>query len=151
MVLTWLFNLVDKTDIVEVVVFPDRYASSEGIIKEDEVVVVKGVLDIDIENENLKIVANDLYSIDSLLNQYNTLTLKIDEEKAKNGFLEKLKSMLDKYTPKTNEDVMKTQKVVLELDVSSYRAIVQTSKDVVLSKTLIEELSKYGIEFSLAS
>ena len=53
--------------------------------------------------------------------------------------------------PKTNEDVMKTQKVVLELDVSSYRAIVQTSKDVVLSKTLIEELSKYGIEFSLAS
>jgi len=146
-----IFNLVDKTDIVEVVVFPDRYTSSEGIIKEDEVVVVKGILDIDIENENLKIVANDLYSIDSLLNQYNTLTLKIDEEKAKNGFLEKLKSMLDKYTPKANEDVMKSQKVVLELDVSSYRAIVQTSKDVVLSKTLIEELSKYGIEFSLAS
>jgi len=146
-----IFNLVDKTDIVEVVVFPDRYTSSESIIKEDEVVVVKGILDIDIENENLKIVANDLYSIDSLLNQYNTLTLKIDEEKAKNGFLEKLKSMLDKYTPKANEDVMKSQKVVLDLDVSSYRAIVQTSKDVVLSKTLIEELSKYGIEFSLAS
>ena len=148
-----IFNLIDKTDIVEVVVFPDRYISSENIVKEDEVVVVKGTLDIDIENESVKIVANDIYSIDSLLNQYNTITLKIDENRAKNGFIEKLKLLLDKYDSQSCDiqDIMKTQKVLLELDTAYYKALVQTSKEVVLSKNLIDELSKHGIEFSLAS
>ncbi len=150
-----IFNLIDKTDIIEVVVFPDKYASSQSVIKEDEVVIVKGTLDIDIENENLKIVANDIFSVDSLLNHYSTITLKLDTDKARNGFLEKLKNLLDRYEIKSSaerhQDVMKSQKVLLELDTANYRALVQTSKEIVLSKHLIEELSKNGIEFSLAS
>jgi len=147
-----IFNLIDKTDLIEVVVFPDRYATAKDFIQEDNVVLIKGTLDIDIENENLKIVANEVYSIDSLLNHYSTIMIKFDEERAKNGLLDKLKSVLDNYKPKSDEsDMLKTQSVVLELEGKSYKALIQTSKEVVLSKNLIDELIRHDIDFYLAS
>ncbi len=146
-----IFNLVDKTDIIEVVVFPDKYKSVENVIKEDEVIVVKGNLDIDIENENVKVSANDIYGINTFLGLYSNLIIKLDDKKSKKDNLEKLKKIVDKYIQLNKDDISRSQSLIIDIETKDYKAIIQTSTNIVLCKDLINDLNGFGVNFDLAS
>ncbi len=93
-----IFNLIDKTGIIEAVVFPDVYEENKEKIKEDSVVVLKGTVEEDLETESLKFVAREVFLPEEVSkngNGYITLILK--REDALNGKLEKLKEILEKY------------------------------------------------------
>ena len=146
-----VFNLIDKTDIVEVVVFPDRYSTIQQIIKEDEVVIIRGFIDIDMENESMKMIAVDVFSVDSFLNSYSSIIIKLNGNIMNREYLENLKNMLTNYVPKDKEDVVKSQNVIFDIETESYKAMIQTLNDIVLCKELINDLKTSGIDFVLLS
>ncbi len=61
-----IFNLIDKTGIMECVVFPETYESIKHKLEEDRVVVVEGYITTDAETEQKKLTVQRLYLPDEL-------------------------------------------------------------------------------------
>ena len=115
-----VFNLIDRTGIVEVVVFPDSYEEFREKLREDRVVVLNGYTDEDLETESVKFIAQEVLLPEEVSrngNGYITLILK--REDAVNGKMEKLKELLDKFK---NPEGMQ---VVFEIKGKDFRAVLQ--------------------------
>jgi DNA polymerase-3 subunit alpha len=76
-----VFNLIDKTGIGEVVLWPEIYEENKERLKDDELVVIHGTLVEDQETETLKIVAKEIYSIEEFLSsKIKYVRIKIQRE-----------------------------------------------------------------------
>ncbi len=88
-----LFNLIDRTSLVETVVFPDVYEVCGEKLKEDAVVVIKGFVEEDIETEKVKLLAKEVLLPEEFSgNGY--VTLLLTKEDVLNGKGEALKDLL---------------------------------------------------------
>ncbi len=116
-----VFNLIDKSGIVEAVAFPDVYETYEERIKEDAVAVVRGYIEEDTETESLKLVVREVFLPEEVSRNGNSfLTILLREEDTRNGKLEKLKSLLDRHL---DPDGLQ---LVLELRGKDFRALLKT-------------------------
>ncbi len=133
-----VFNLIDKTGIIEVVVFPDAYEINKEKIKEDEVVVIKGIVDEDIETEDMKVIAEEVMKPEEFAKEANMINLLISRDTVMNMDLEKLKKLLEEFKDKEGNQVLIT---VLGND---FKAILQLPPDfkVEVNPKLIERLER---------
>jgi len=92
-----LFNLIDKTGIVECVVFPETYESLKDKLQEDGVVVVEGDLVTDFETEKKKLVVRRILLPEEVERELKVV-FKFHEGLIKDGFLEKLRNFLKRLS-----------------------------------------------------
>ncbi len=119
-----IFNLIDKTGVVEVIIFPDLYKDCKRKIKEDRVVICKGTLEEDIEVENFRLIARDIYIPEEFIqNNGNSITIVIKREDTFNGRVEKLKQLLDQF--KSSEGIQ----IVFHLYGDNFKALLQPPPD----------------------
>ncbi len=93
-----VFNLIDRTGVVEVVVFPDTYEENREKLKEDRVVVCTGTVEEDLETETAKLIAREItLPEETARNGGNYMTIHLRREDTFNGKLEKLRELLDRF------------------------------------------------------
>ncbi|RTZ70659.1 MAG: hypothetical protein DSZ30_00435 [Aquificaceae bacterium] len=92
-----LFNLIDKTGIVECVVFPETYEVLKDKVQEDTVVVVEGDLVTDFETEKKKLIVRRLLLPEEVEKQLK-IVLRFPEKVISEQFLEKLRGFLKKLS-----------------------------------------------------
>jgi DNA polymerase III alpha subunit/intein/homing endonuclease len=89
-----IFNLVDKTGLIECVVFPAVYERVKNLLEEDKVVIIQGDVEYDEENERKVLVVRDVISVEDL-EEKAVVKLRFKEELIKKEeFLKKLKRFL---------------------------------------------------------
>ncbi len=88
-----LFNLIDKTGILECVVFPDTYEAVKHKLGEDRVVVVEGDLTTDAETENKKLIVRRVWEPGELERE-TEIKIKLPAERINDNILEKLAQFL---------------------------------------------------------
>jgi DNA polymerase-3 subunit alpha len=119
-----VFNLIDKTGIVETVIFPDLYQQYREIIKPDRVVVLRGMKDEDIETESVKFVAREVFLPEEFVREGNGyLTIVMRDLQVRDDKLEELKSLLTRFT---DEEGLQ---VVIKITGDGYRSILQLPPD----------------------
>ncbi len=142
-----LFNLIDKSGVMECVVFPDVYEESKEKIKEDRVVVLRGAVEEDIETETLKFLVKEVLLPEEVARNGNGfLTIFLRKEDVLNGKLSPLKRILEKYR---DEDGLK---ILFVVEGSDFRATLQASPDYIVnpSAELLRLLSdKLKIKFAV--
>ncbi|RTZ59197.1 MAG: hypothetical protein DSZ31_04435 [Gammaproteobacteria bacterium] len=92
-----LFNLIDKTGIVECVVFPETYEVLKDKVQEDTVVVVEGDLVTDFETEKKKLIVRRILLPEEVEKQLK-IVLRFPEKVISEQFLEKLRGFLKKLS-----------------------------------------------------
>ncbi len=133
-----LFSLIDRSGILEVVVFPGVYEEFREKISEDGVVVASGYIEEDVETESVKLVAKELLLPEEVPKNGNGyFTLVINEKDTKNGKLERLKELLDSHLSSEGLQVM------FEVLGKDFRAVLNAPPDyrVVPSPGLINTLT----------
>jgi DNA polymerase-3 subunit alpha len=91
------FILDDPSDSIETIVYPSVYQNFKNYIKENEIVIVKGKIEVDKSNEeqnedldqeeNFKLIANEIYSFNNFINKNNNLNSINDNLNKINPFL----------------------------------------------------------------
>ena len=138
-----VFNLLDRTGIIECVVFPGVYEESKDLIEEDKVVVIKGFLDEDLETENVKFVVKEVHSPEEFAKETrNTLYIFLKREQAINGVAERLKELIDKNR------VEDGYTLVLTIDLGDYLVDLALPQDMKLKadRKVIEEIENLGVK-----
>ncbi|RUM27846.1 MAG: DNA polymerase III subunit alpha [Aquifex sp.] len=138
-----VFNLLDRTGIIECVVFPGVYEESKDLIEEDKVVVIKGFLDEDLETENVKFVVKEVHSPEEFAKETrNTLYIFLKREQAINGVAERLKELIDKNR------VEDGYTLVLTIDLGDYFVDLALPQDMKLKadRKVIEEIENLGVK-----
>jgi len=93
-----VFNLLDKSGMVETVVFPDVYEEFRDLIKPDRVVVVRGVKDEDVETEGIKFVGREVLEPETAVRiSSNYLTLNMKAQDVREDKLKALQEVLSKF------------------------------------------------------
>jgi DNA polymerase III subunit alpha len=91
------FILDDPSDSIETIVYPSVYQNFKNYIKENEIVIVKGKIEVDKSNEeqnedldqeeNFKLIATEIYSFNNFINKNNNLNPINDNLNKINPFL----------------------------------------------------------------
>jgi DNA polymerase-3 subunit alpha len=91
------FILDDPSDSIETIVYPSVYQNFKNYIKENEIVIVKGKIELDKSNEeqtedldqeeNFKLIATEIYSFNNFINKNNNLNSINDNLNKINPFL----------------------------------------------------------------
>jgi DNA polymerase-3 subunit alpha len=91
------FILDDPSDSIETIVYPSVYQNFKNYIKENEIVIVKGKIEVDKSNEeqtedldqeeNFKLIATEIYSFNNFINKNNNLNSINDNLNKINPFL----------------------------------------------------------------
>jgi DNA polymerase-3 subunit alpha len=91
------FILDDPSDYIETIVYPYVYQNFKNYIKENEIVIVKGKIEVDKSNEeqnedldqeeNFKLIANEIYFFNNFINKNNNLNSINDNLNKINPFL----------------------------------------------------------------
>ena len=141
-----VFNLIDRTGLIETVVFPDVYEASEDKVKEDNVVVVKGYVDEDVETERMKLVAREVLAPeDHAGNGNGYVTILIPREKVLEGGIEDLKVLIDRF--RSEEGLQ----VLLHVSGPDFSALLKPPPDcrVSLSPEFLSSLEELGFKIHL--
>ena len=88
-------QLEDLGGQVELVIFPDAFASAEVILKSDGALLVSGT--VEVEQEAAKVLVDRVQRLDDVLREAKSLTIEISEEIQKGEKLEALRKILEKY------------------------------------------------------
>ncbi len=118
-----VFNLIDRTGVIECVVFPDVYEASREKLREDRVVVCRGTVEEDVETENLKLLVREVTMPEELSTLGSYLTVYLRREDTFNGKLEKLRKVLEQFRDPEGKQV------VLHLEGEDFRAVLHPSPD----------------------
>jgi len=91
------FILDDPSDSIETIVYPSVYQNFKNYIKENEIVIVKGKIEVDKSNEeqtedldqeeNFKLIATEIYSFNNYITKNNNLNSINDNLNKINPFL----------------------------------------------------------------
>jgi DNA polymerase III subunit alpha len=91
------FILDDPSDSIETIVYPSVYQNFKNYIKENEIVIVKGKIELDKSNEeqnedldqeeNFKLIATEIYSFNNFITKNNNLNSINDNLNKINPFL----------------------------------------------------------------
>ncbi len=93
-----IFNLIDKSGMIETVVFPDAYEEYRDLIKPDRVVVVKGIKDEDVETEGTKFVGREVLDPEAAVRMTSSyLTLNLKPHDVRDDKLDALREILKKF------------------------------------------------------
>jgi len=142
-----IFNLIDKSGVVEVVLFPEAYEESRDKLKEDRVVLCRGVVEEDVETENLKLLAREVLLPEEVArNGGSYLTVYIRREDTFNGRLEKLREILERFRDREG------RQVILHLQGKDFVAVLHPSPDYRVNPTpqLLDLLTSHlGLRVSL--
>ena len=79
-----IFNLIDKTGLIESVLFPDVYEQFRDIVQQDRVIVVRGIRDEDVETDSIKLVGKEVLDPEKAVKEagrYLTILLKSNQVK----------------------------------------------------------------------
>ncbi len=118
----YTFNLIDKTGIIETIVFPNIVSQHEEKIRNDRVVVVVGTIDEDIETEEIKFIADDIYEPTEFVEIENgSIRIIISERIVMNGIVKKLYELIRSYHSPSGKDLF------FEVVGSDYKAVIQAS------------------------
>ncbi len=91
-------TLDDRTGRIEVAVFTELYKQYRHLIVKDELLVVQGSMDYDDFLGGYKVTAQKVYDIDEARAAYaRRLVLRVNAERAGNGFVPELRQTLDTY------------------------------------------------------
>ncbi len=135
----YIFNLIDKTGMIETVVFPNVVSAYEDKIKNDKVVVVVGTIDEDIETEEIKLIAEEIYDPTEFVDsESNFIRIVMSEKIINNGIVNKLHEFLkENHSPKGKD-------ILIDIVGEDYIATIQASPKfrVELSGELLEKLHK---------
>lgn len=91
-----VFSLSDETGQIDVRAFPEKLENKE-LIKDDNIIVVKGNLDIDEEQEIITMTATNVIDIERFTKELRGIKIKIDKEKAMNGVILNLKDLFSQH------------------------------------------------------
>ncbi len=107
-----VFNLIDKTGLVECVVFPETYEEYKTKLGEDQIVIIEGYVSVDPETENKKVIVKRVLKPEEFQQEVSVkIVLKEKEINDKN--IQKLKKLLSQMAdPKNGAPT----KIVLRMD-----------------------------------
>ncbi len=120
-----VFNLIDKSAIAEVVVFPDLYEREKEKVQEDTVLVLTCVVDEDLETEEVKLVAEDIHKPEDFVKN-GKLKIIFKKEDVMNGKALKLKRFLERFKGKEGVDI------IFEIVGEDFTAQLQPPSDIKL-------------------
>lgn len=137
-----IFNLVDKTGMAEVIVFPDTLEEYKEIIREDQVIVGKFDVDKDEEKEEVKLILREAYTPEEFLrSEKMSIKLVITKELEEEG-LERLRSLLEECRDKEGKEI------IIELRINGYRTVLQADPRIRVGMEIVrfkEELERMGV------
>lgn len=90
-------NVEDVYGYVEVIVFPDVYKENIDLFANDKIVVIKGTLDIRDDEEDIKILCNEIYDVQRIIDNPEIL-------KEKNHTISKNSAVLEAARPSENKE-----------------------------------------------
>ena len=91
-------TLDDRTGRLELAVFSEAYNHYRDLIAKDRLLVVEGEVSLDDYTGGLKMSANKIYDIDHAREAFaRQLVLKVDQQKAGNGFIRGLSEVLGPF------------------------------------------------------
>ncbi|WP_461830061.1 DNA polymerase III subunit alpha [Aquifex sp.] len=140
------FNFVDRTGIIETVVFPGTYEEFKELVEEDRVVVIKGFVEEDLETETQKLVAQEIYTPEEFTREsIRSVRVFMRESEAINGVAEKLKEIVERYAEEDGYQLVLTiltgDKIV-EVQASPKYAVGNLSE-------FIKEVEELGLKVSV--
>ena len=92
------FNLIDRTGIIEAVLFPDIYEAEREKLKEDAVLIVRGSVEEDPATESVKVMVREVFLPQEWIKEDRKyITIVIGERDALDGKLESLKELLEHH------------------------------------------------------
>ncbi|WP_448587485.1 DNA polymerase III subunit alpha, partial [Thermocrinis sp.] len=91
------FNLLDKTGVAEVVAWPESYEENKEKLKEDGLVVIRGELSKDQENESVKIILKEVFTIEEFLSERIRFARLIMQRELSDQELEKFHQIISKH------------------------------------------------------
>ncbi len=119
-----VFNLIDRSGMIEAVAFPDVFEENRDRISEDSVVVLHGSVEEDLETENLKFLVKEVFLPEEFSkNTSGAITFVLKREDTLNGKLEALKRILDRS--QSEEGLQVVFKVVSR----DFEAVLQAPPD----------------------
>ncbi len=142
-----IFTIIDKTGLMEAVIFPEAYDNFRDKLKNDSVVVVKGILDEDLEREEIKLIVREVYFpqefTESATGEY--ITLRMRRRDVQEGKAYKLRELVDKFFDP------KGKQLLLELYVNGdfYRLQADPSLRVRLCSEFIDSVRAMGLGVSI--
>jgi len=107
-----VFNLIDKTGLVECVIFPETYEEYKTKLGEDQIVIIEGYVSVDPETENKKVIVKRVFKPEEFQQEVSVkIVLKEKEINDKN--IQKLKKLFSQMAdPKNGAPT----KIVLRMD-----------------------------------
>ncbi len=91
-------TLDDRTGRLELAVFSEAYHQYRDLLAKDRLVVVEGEVSIDDYTGGVKMSAQKIYDIDHAREAFaRRLVLKVDKNKAGNGFIKELAEVLSPF------------------------------------------------------
>ncbi|MCS7308232.1 MAG: DNA polymerase III subunit alpha, partial [Aquificaceae bacterium] len=137
-----VFNLVDKTGIQEVIVFPDIYEQNADKIKEDQVIVGKFDLDVDEETEETKLLLREVYTTEEFFKEQTgnirlVFTKEIEEES-----IRAIRNIIEQYTREDGKEL------ILDLRINGYRTLLHADPRIKLSSDVLrlrDKLKEFGV------
>jgi len=145
-----VFNLIDKTGIIECVAFPDTYALCKDKLGEDRVVVVEGDLTVDAETETKKLIVRRVLTPEDLQREVQ-IYLTIPAKWTEAGPMEKLERFIKKLAdPKEGAPTyfrLKVDDKLYEVELGREYWIVPSAENL----NLLKEKFKHLVEIKTGS
>lgn len=91
-----VFSISDETGQMDIRAFPEKLENRE-LIKDDAIVVIEGIIDIDEEQETITMTANSVMDVEKITTSLQGIRIKLTKEQAMNGVAVKLKEIISQH------------------------------------------------------
>ncbi len=132
-----LFNLVDKTGMAQVFVFPETYSQNSEKIKEDMVIVGKFDVDMDQETEDVKLLLREVYTPEEFLRSEGMKIKLVFLKELKEEALLKLRELI-----KECEDP-EGKELTLELRINGYTTLLHADPRIKVGTHILKLRDKF--------
>ena len=142
-----VFNLVDKTGIAQVFVFPETYSQNSEKIKEDKVIVGKFEVDIDQETEEIKLLLREVYTPEEFLKSEDTKIRLVFLRELQEEALLRLRELIRECEDPEGKEL------ILELRINGYRTILHADPRIKVGTNIVklrEKLREMGINLEIS-
>ncbi len=142
-----LFNLVDKTGIAQVFVFPETYSQNSEKIKEDKVIVGKFEVDIDQETEEIKLLLREVYTPEEFLRSEDVKIRLVFLRELQEEALLRLRELIRECEDPEGKEL------TLELRINGYRTVLHADPRIKVGTNIVklrEKLKEMGINLEIS-